>query len=111
MDNAEKRAAALQITEQLTELETAIANLELQRGSLAPDTSIGRISRMEAIEAASVNSTKMANYQRHVQALKNALTRLDSDPDFGYCDECGEPIAAARLALIPEATHCVKCAE
>lgn len=111
MNKQQKQAIHQQLDEQLVELSSAIANLELQRGSLTPDTSIGRISRMEAIEAASVNSTKMDNYRRREQALLNALERLNKDPDFGYCEECSNVIPAGRLALMPEATRCVGCAE
>lgn len=111
MNKKQKKEIHQQLNEQLVGLSAAITDLESQKGSLTPDTSIGRISRMEAIEAASVNSTKMDNYRRHEQALHTALGRLEKDPDFGYCEECGNVIPAGRLALIPEATHCVRCAE
>ena len=95
----------------IANLNNAIENLEAQKGSLTPDTAIGRISRMEAIEATSVNATKMANYQQQLLQLQSAQQRLDTDPEFGFCITCGEAIPAGRLQLIPEATECVNCAK
>jgi RNA polymerase-binding transcription factor DksA len=40
--------------------------------------------------------------------LTEALGRL-RDGEYGICEECGEPIAAARLRVMPEATTCVRC--
>ncbi len=40
--------------------------------------------------------------------LADALERLD-DGAYGLCDECGEPIAPARLKAVPEVTTCIRC--
>lgn len=40
--------------------------------------------------------------------LAAALDRL-GDGAYGLCDECGEPIAPARLNAVPEVTTCVRC--
>lgn len=40
--------------------------------------------------------------------LAEALKRLD-DGEYGLCQECGEPIAPARLRAMPEVTTCVRC--
>jgi len=42
------------------------------------------------------------------QKLAAALERL-ADGAYGLCDECGEPIAPARLKAVPEVTTCVRC--
>lgn len=41
--------------------------------------------------------------------VSRALRRLETDPDFGACNDCGEPIAIARLQLEPWALRCVAC--
>lgn len=39
-----------------------------------------------------------------------ARARMDEDPDaFGLCAECGEPISAKRLELMPYVELCVEC--
>ncbi len=40
--------------------------------------------------------------------LAEALQRLHGG-DYGQCEECGEPIAPARLRVLPEVTTCVRC--
>jgi DnaK suppressor protein len=40
--------------------------------------------------------------------LAEALERLRRG-EYGLCQECGEPIAPARLRVVPEATACVLC--
>ena len=40
--------------------------------------------------------------------LAEALDRL-REGEYGTCQECGEPIAPARLKAMPEGTTCVRC--
>ena len=40
--------------------------------------------------------------------LAEALERL-RDGEYGLCEECGEPIAPARLRAMPEVDRCVRC--
>jgi RNA polymerase-binding transcription factor DksA len=47
--------------------------------------------------------------RHHLAELEDALVRLDGG-DYGRCEQCGEPIAAERLAIRPAATSCVACA-
>jgi RNA polymerase-binding transcription factor DksA len=42
---------------------------------------------------------------RHVD---HALERIDTGT-FGICEECGGPIGAPRLEVVPYATTCVRC--
>ncbi|HEV8436936.1 MAG TPA: TraR/DksA family transcriptional regulator [Methylomirabilota bacterium] len=40
--------------------------------------------------------------------LATALERL-REGEYGLCVECGEPIAPARLRVLPEVVTCVRC--
>src|SRR5262249_36621002 len=40
--------------------------------------------------------------------LADALERLRGG-EYGLCEECGEPIAPARLRAMPEVATCVRC--
>ncbi len=40
--------------------------------------------------------------------LADALERLEKGT-YGMCEECGEPIAPARLQAMPEVSTCVRC--
>ena len=48
--------------------------------------------------------------QVSIAKIKSALQRL-ADDSYGYCVACGNEIQEGRLEAIPEATHCVKCAD
>lgn len=45
-----------------------------------------------------------------VQRIDAALGRL-ADGSYGTCANCGEAIAPARLAALPDAALCITCAE
>ena len=45
---------------------------------------------------------------RYLSYLDQALDRIEAGT-YGYCDECGEAIAKARLEAVPTAKLCVAC--
>ena len=45
-----------------------------------------------------------------VEATMAALKRIE-DGTYDECETCGEPIGAKRLAVLPYATQCIRCAE
>jgi RNA polymerase-binding transcription factor DksA len=46
----------------------------------------------------------------NIDKSQTALRRLEND-DYGYCQECGDEIAPARLAVDPTVLLCIRCAE
>lgn len=42
--------------------------------------------------------------------IQDALKRIERD-EYGKCEVCGKPIAAARLDALPFATLCLQCKE
>ncbi len=65
-------------------------------------------------DAASLNEERELSFAardrlvERANRLADALERLRSG-EYGTCQRCGGPIAAARLRAIPEATTCVTC--
>jgi RNA polymerase-binding transcription factor DksA len=45
---------------------------------------------------------------RVVLQIQDALKKI-SDGTYGVCENCGKPISAQRLELIPYALHCARC--
>jgi RNA polymerase-binding transcription factor len=45
---------------------------------------------------------------RQLEEVNRALADMDAGR-YGICRECGEPIAKARLKVMPFATRCVAC--
>lgn len=43
-----------------------------------------------------------------VRQLRRALAKF-ADGSYGFCEECGQPIGAARLLARPEARLCIAC--
>jgi DnaK suppressor protein len=58
---------------------------------VAPDNAIGRLTRMEAINARSISEASLNSARNRLARLENALRRMDS-PGFGLCSECEEPM-------------------
>lgn len=77
---------------------------------ISPDSAIGRLTRLEAMNSKSINEAALRMSQNRLERLERALTSL-YEADFGYCAECEEPIPFARLMVVPEAEFCVECAE
>ncbi|KUF12145.1 molecular chaperone DnaK [Pseudoponticoccus marisrubri] len=71
--------------------------------------SVGRLSRQDALLNQSMAKATQARRDAERRALRAALARLDQDA-FGWCEECGEPIAIKRLELDPTARRCISCA-
>lgn len=44
-----------------------------------------------------------------IESIDRALARI-AEGSYGVCGGCGEPIPAARLAALPAADRCVRCA-
>jgi DnaK suppressor protein len=110
MRKDEKEEIKSIIERQLKELEKQIAALEEKLAPVAPDCSLGRLTRMEALAEQEVTRKIHTEAQLRRTRLKNALSRIQRD-DFGYCIECDEPIGFKRLTIRPESVRCVDCAD
>lgn len=45
-----------------------------------------------------------------LDAVQAALDRIGAG-EYGLCTECEAPIGLARLEVLPEAAHCIRCQE
>jgi DnaK suppressor protein len=99
---------------QLEAMEAELtAAVEGKADSTAPvtlDTSIGRLSRMDAIQSQQMALGLKARQQQSLVRVRNALKAV-ADGTYGLCRRCKEPIALERLEARPDAGFCVKCAE
>jgi DnaK suppressor protein len=50
------------------------------------------------------------NDRQLLESIDSALYRI-AEGEYGYCDNCGDPIQEKRLEALPWAYHCVKCQE
>lgn len=77
---------------------------------VAPDDSIGRVSRMDAINNKSTAEFSERQAKNKLNDLRTQLNRLETD-DFGKCQNCGDEIPLERIIFMPESLFCVNCAK
>lgn len=92
------------------ELLTDIAASEESRRPVELDqTSVGRLSRMDALQAQAMALETERRREQELHRIDLALARLDAG-EYGLCVRCGEEIPARRLELDPAAPTCIGCA-
>lgn len=89
-------------------LEAEITSLEAASRPVEPDNAIGRITRMEAMQARSISEASLGSARARLMRLQGTLTRVDAET-YGICTDCGEPIPLKRLMLMPETGRCMAC--
>jgi DnaK suppressor protein len=72
-------------------------------------TRVGRLSRMDAMQAQAMSKETGRRRRQKLLQIDAALRRIEDD-DFGECQECGDEIAPARLAVDPAVLLCIRCA-
>ena len=70
---------------------------------------VGRLSRMDALQNQAMAKAQAGRRLTEKTRLHAALRRMEED-EYGYCEDCGDDIAPARLTLDPAAAKCIGCA-
>jgi len=96
------------IETQIEELKETIISMAESVKPIEPDTAIGRLSRMEAIQAKSISESNLKAKRMRLQRLEGALQRI-ARGTFGFCTVCEEDISEKRLKIAPESTVCMDC--
>ena len=109
MKQEELKKLEKEIKAMIVKVQGEIDDLAESAAPIAPENSIGRISRMDAINNKSVVEASLRNRRRKLSKLQLALSKI-YQPGFGDCASCKKTINPARLMLIPESDKCVNCA-
>jgi DnaK suppressor protein len=109
MTNSEKSTVKAQIKLELTKLKAQIIKLKEATKPIAPDCSLGRLTRVEAMNEQVINMKILEEAELRQTRLNNALSRIE-DEMFGVCIECDEPIGIGRMLVRPESVRCIGCA-
>jgi DnaK suppressor protein len=104
---AEFRARLVQERESL--LDTHELAVDGTKPVELDQTTVGRLSRMEAIQAQAVAVATQQRREVQLQRIKWALTRMD-EGEYGLCQRCEEPINPRRLEFDPTSPLCLECA-
>ena len=98
---------ATMIRSEMDQLKYLSETAKDSRAPVALDQqSVGRLSRMDAMQQQSMELATEERRQQRLAALAAALRRVDSG-DYGYCLKCDDKIAAGRLAVDPAVTLCI----
>ena len=77
---------------------------------IAPENSIGRVSRMDAINNKSIVEAALREAKNKLNQLET-IERKIGDNNFGKCFKCKKNIPFERLIIRPHSQFCVKCAK
>jgi len=96
------RRAALQADAELGEQTSATVELDQSR--------VGRLSRMDAMQGQAMSQEAQRRREMELRRIAGALQRIEAG-DYGFCIDCDEQIAAARLTIDPSMPRCIVCAD
>ena len=95
---------------QLKELENILVNrLDGVMHDLSSTHSADSAEQVTERENEDVLRNLREETRMELQQVRAALKRLEAG-EYGVCASCGEAISPARLAALPYATLCIKCA-
>ena len=110
MTAEEKQRIRIKIAGLILQSKDDIEDIERNTQPISPENSIGRVSRMDAINNKSVMEAALRNKKAKLSKLKIALSNIDKE-NFGICSMCKNPIQQGRLIFMPESTRCIRCAD
>ena len=94
-----------QVADRLEQLETSLHHGEEQPGvTMFHKWDEGAMKSYDDNRDFAIE-TRLAE---RLKELDRVLNKLDSG-SYGYCDNCGRPIDAARLEALPQASLCIDC--
>ncbi len=110
MDNLHLKNIRQALLRRLAEIDSENQNTTEDRAIVTLDQQIvGRLSRMDALQQQAMAKATHRRRQQEKTRLHAALKRLKED-GFGFCQDCGEDIPAARLNHDPTVVRCIECA-
>ena len=97
------------ISEEISKTISSIKKYKDLSQPISPENSIGRISRMDAINNKSVIEAALRQSEDKLQKLKFVKDQIE-DKDFGICANCKKEIPIERMFIVPESRYCVNSA-
>jgi len=108
-DDLDLDAIRQALEQELVELSGKSAAAADERRPVELDQqSVGRLSRMDAMQVQAMANAIETRRQSRAAQLKAALRRLD-EGEFGYCVGCEEEIPPKRLETDLTIARCVNC--
>lgn len=104
------KAKLLLIQEKYQELEASYAEDSVEEGEseILNQTSVGRLSLMEAMEKQKTLLNESRQREMLAEKIEGGLRRIENG-SYGNCFYCEEAIGFSRLQANPTHTRCKKC--
>jgi DnaK suppressor protein len=96
------------ITRRLEEIAAELAMQEESTQPVSPDVSIGRLSRLDSMQAQQIALAGKRRLEDERGRLHEAMRRIETG-SYGHCLLCRSDIATERLENQPDAVTCVPC--
>ncbi|WP_255552180.1 TraR/DksA family transcriptional regulator [Maritimibacter dapengensis] len=110
MDEAQIAVYRQRLDETLAALDAEDALGEAGKNVVTLDQqSVGRLSRMDALQGQAMAKATAARREAQRKRIAAAFERID-EGEYGFCMDCGEAIAEARLNFDPAVPTCISCA-
>ena len=110
MDKSQIQEIKLKLQTEIESTQEKINKYTILCKPIAPENSIGRISRMDAINNKSVVEAALREATNKMQQLLQMQKKINDD-DFGTCVKCKNTIPFRRLMIRPHSKFCVHCAQ
>lgn len=110
MDDGFIEDARQRLVRRAAELRKTIGHIKDETGPVAPDNAIGRLTRLDAMQAASMRTALGREHEVELRHVDRALDAI-AGGEYGSCRRCKGPISEARLRAKPEAFICLACAD
>jgi len=109
-DGIDLERTRLELEARLADISAlAAANAENRATVELDQQSVGRLSRIDAMQQQSLAQETHRRRLGEAQRIRAALARIDKN-EFGWCVNCGEEVGERRLALDPTTALCIDCA-
>ena len=110
MDTSQQEHFQKIISDRFVAIEAELKGLEQGTEVISPDVSIGRLSRLDAMQHQQIALANKRRCEEERGRLHEAERRL-RDGTFGTYIRCEGSIAVERLEIQPDAVTCVPCAQ
>ena len=111
MNKKELSEIKKKIKEEINDTQILIKNYKNLTKPISPENSIGRVSRMDAINNKSVIEEVLRKTEEKLKELVHAQNKIEKGEYFGKCIICKCQINIKRLFIMPYITKCIKCAK
>ena len=109
MTDADRELLRKRLAQKIERMKAKVADFEEMSAPVSPENSIGRISRMDAINNKAIYESALREAKKELNDLEYAFSHVDSE-DFGLCRKCKGEIDIRRLMIMPGSPFCQRCA-